>query len=153
MNRLFVILMILMASAAYAQETDAVFSRCPDAPDYPYYYPKLGYEGDFWAVKKYIYEGMAGQDFMALPHNTGLVSVHFWVNCRGQAGDFKTVCYGFDYKPVLVDERIVRHLLALCRGLRGWIPARLEGDGQAVNSHKFFTFRIDHGQLVDILPQ
>lgn len=153
MNRFLPLLFLLFSAlGTFAQTADTVFSRCPDVPNHPYYYPKLRYEGDFWAIKKHFYEGFPTEEFAVLSNNTGIATVHFWVNCRGMSGDFRTECYGHDYKPIVLHERIVRYLVERTARLRGWIPARFE-NGQVANSHKFFTFRIDHGKLVDILPQ
>lgn len=148
---LFVLLIVLSAAPAFSQ-ADTVFTRCPDIPDYPYYHPKLRYEGDFWAIKKHCYEGFSDETFASLPDNTGIVTIHFWVNCRGQSGDFQTECCRFDYKPAVVHERIVKRLTELVAQLHGWIPARFE-NGQEVNSHKFLSFHIRNGKLTDILPQ
>lgn len=153
MNCLLTVLFVALLLGAKAQHADTAFALCADAPNYPYYHPKLRYEGNFWAIKKHFYEGFQADEFVALPNNTGLVTVHFWVNCRGISGDFQTACYSFDYKPILVDKRITDRLVVLTAGLHGWIPAEFEKSGQVVNSHKFFTFRLEHGKLVDILPQ
>lgn len=146
------VLLVVLSAVPVFSQADTIFRRCPDVPDYPYYHPKLRYEGDFWAIKKHCYEGFADEAFASLPDNTGIVTVHFWVNCHGQSGDFQVECCDFDYKPVLVNGRIVTRLLELVAGLNGWIPARFE-NGQVVNSHKFLSFRISKGKLTDILPQ
>jgi len=134
-----------------AAQTPVPFSKCADAEDWPYYNPRLKYEGGFWEIKNHFNTKFPNPAFEKLPKNTGIVSVHFWVNCKGEAGDYTVQCCDFDYKPAEVHPEIVKRLVQLTSELKNWIPGAIEG--KTVNNHKFFTFRIDHGKLVDILPK
>lgn len=136
----------------YAQTASApAFSLCADAENWPYYHPALKYRGGFWEIKNHFNTKFPNAAFEKMPKNTGIVSVHFWVNCKGEPGDYTVQCCDFNYKPAEVHPEIVKRLVQLTTELKDWIPGAMEG--KVVNSHKFFTFRIDHGKLIDILPK
>tara|TARA_B100000809_G_scaffold222378_1_gene231305 strand:+ start:5064 stop:5504 length:441 start_codon:yes stop_codon:yes gene_type:complete len=116
---------------------------------YPYYHPQLNYEGSFYAIKEHFYTNYKAVDSGS---NNGIVKIRFHVNCNGETGNFKTETYGFDYNSNEMDSQITQQLLALTQELENWIPAKDE-NGEALNSHKFFAFKIRDGQLTDILPK
>ena len=51
-----------------------------------------------------------------------------------------------------MSKKITKQLLNISKTLDDWIPAYDE-DGNSVNSHKFFAFKIVNGKLIDILPK
>lgn len=116
---------------------------------YPYYHPQLNYEGNFYAIKNAFYSNYSVIDS---PNNTGIVKIRFHVNCNGNTGNFKVETYSLDFTKATLDSRISNQLLLVTQELEGWIPA-INEDGEKVNSHKFFSFRIMKGKLVDILPK
>ncbi len=116
---------------------------------YPYYYPKLNYDGGFYAIKDHFYTNYKEVNSEG---NNGIVRIRFHVNCNGETGEYKIETYGLDYNSNEMDSQIVKQLLELTQMLKDWIPAKDE-TGNAVNSHKFFAFKIKNGQLTDILPK
>lgn len=116
---------------------------------YPYYHPELKYDGSFYAVKEHfrsnyipVKEGV----------NSGIVRVRFHVNCKGETGNFNLETYNPDYEKIALNREISDQLLKLTQGLQGWIPATNE-EGETVDSHKFFSFRIENGAITEILPK
>ena len=109
-------------------------------------------QGRFWEIKRHFYAGYTAAPFAYVPDNSGIVRIRFWVNCKGQVGNYSVECYDLGYALGRVNANIVSHLMGLLVQLKDWIPATGE-NGVAVNSHKFFAFRIDGGKLVDILPK
>mgnify|MGYP000854727886 FL=1 len=116
---------------------------------HPYYYPELKYKGDFYAVKQHYYDNYKQVKSI---QNSGIVRIQFHVNCRGETGNYKVETYSFDYLKTELDLRISKQLVQLTKSLTNWIPAENE-DGETVNSHKFFAFKIKKGQLIDVLPK
>lgn len=116
---------------------------------YPYYYPALNYKGNFYAIKERFY-----QEYLPVQStlNSGIVKIGFHVNCQGQTGNFKTETYDFNYSETEIHSKITEQLLKITKSLDQWIPAEKD-NGQQVNSHKFFAFKIQDGRLIDILPK
>ena len=56
------------------------------------------------------------------------------------------------YESNVMSKKITKQLLNISKTLDDWIPAYDE-DGNSVNSHKFFAFKIVNGKLIDILPK
>ena len=116
---------------------------------HPYYHPNLEYSGGFHEIKKHFYDNYKD---IGVPNDTGIVKIRFNVNCKGESGDFYTETYNLDYKGITIDEKVTKQLLDLTKTLNDWIPAYNE-DGNSINSHKFFAFKILDGKLIDILPK
>jgi len=115
----------------------------------PYYYPALEYKEGFYKIKKYLYDNYHKVESF---NNSGIVKIRFHVNCKGQPGNYTLETYSLDYKNMIVDSVITNQLLKLTKDLKEWIPA-LDEDGNFVNSHKFFAFKLVDGELKDILPK
>jgi len=115
----------------------------------PYYRTGLSYEGDFYAIKEYF---KTNYKAIKSGENSGIVKIQFHVNCKGEAGNYKLEAYSFDYQLLEINSEITSQFLELTKGLNEWIPGKDE-DGEAVNSHKFFAFKIVEGVLTEILPK
>lgn len=116
---------------------------------YPYYHPQLNYKGSFYAIKEHFYTNYKSVNSSK---NNGIVKIRFHVNCKGEAGNFKLETYSLDYNSIEMNNQITKQLLDLSQMLEDWIPATDE-NGNTVNSHKFFAFKIINGELTDILPK
>ena len=115
----------------------------------PYYYPSLKYKGDFYEIKKHYYSNYKTIESL---NNNGIVKIRFNINCKGESGNYFLETYNMDYKSILMSENITKQLLNLTKDLNDWIPA-YNVDGNSINSHKFFAFKIVKGVLTDILPK
>jgi len=116
---------------------------------HPYYYPELKYEGDFYAIKKHFkeyYQPVLASD------NSGIIRIRFQVNCKGESGNYNIETYDFNFKITQINKEITTQLLELTKSLDGWIPARND-DGKRVNSHKFLAFKVENGNLIEIMPK
>lgn len=140
------------ATLLYSQEKEAPFVLCGDSICWPYYYPDLTIKGDFWDVKKHYNESYPESEFKSLENNTGIITVTFKVNCKGESGDFSEQHCDFIYQPNVMDEKIIHYFLAKSKRLTGWISGRDDKENP-VNHHKFFSFRIKEGVLIQILPK
>jgi len=146
MKILFSCLIICSLIGCYSESPN--FELCGGGL-HPYYHPQLNYQGSFFAIKNHFYKGYKEVNS---ENNDGIVRIRFHVNCKGQTGNFTWDTYSLDYDSIKLDDRITDQLLALTQQLDKWIPAKDE-DGSALNSHKFFAFKISDGQLIDILPK
>ena len=152
MKTVFIICSLFCSILIFSQEKDTTFTLCGEGKAWPYYHPELTIEGDFWKVKEHFKTDYPLRKFKSLKSNTGIIIVQFKVNCKGEMGDFFIQQCDFNYQPTLLDEQITKYFLAKTKKLTGWIPGKNK-DGKAVNHHKFFSFRIKEGVLIQILPK
>ena len=82
--------------------------------------------------------------------NSGYITLRFIINCEGIIGLFKVHQVGLDYKEKAFPQALVRQLMSLIRTQNEWIPLQF-GDTK-YDSHIHFTFKIENGQLTEILP-
>ncbi|SEL54284.1 hypothetical protein [Parapedobacter koreensis] len=86
----------------------------------------------------------------AIPIKTGYITVRFVVNCRGEVDRFRVLQIDRIYKPTIFDPAFVAAILTFTKALDDWIPGQYQG-----SSYDYFqqlTFKINDGQVVDILP-
>ncbi len=148
----FIITCLLFSSALYSQGKDTTFTLCDSVSVWPYYHPKLTYKGGFWEIKQHFKSSYPTAKFQALKNNSGIITVQFKVNCKGEIGDFTIQQCDLNYEPTRLNKNIIDYFLTQTKQLKNWLPAKDE-DGNAVNSHKFFSFRLKEGQLLEILPK
>ena len=80
----------------------------------------------------------------------GYVIIRFIVNCRGKSGRFRIQEMDSDYRPKEFNSEIISQLLTVTKELDGWIPV-IE-DSTKFDFYQYLTFKLENGQLVDILP-
>ncbi|NQX97149.1 MAG: hypothetical protein HRT73_04600 [Flavobacteriales bacterium] len=136
----------------FAQENTEKFSLCENLKTYPYYHPDITYKGDFWVIKEHFKNNYPIDNFKKMSNNSGIITIQFKINCKGKTGDFKVRQCDLNYKKTILNESISNYFLNKTKALKDWIPAKDE-DGNTVNSHKFFSFKLNKGKLVEILPK
>jgi hypothetical protein len=144
-------LIFLCYNSLRAQQ-DSTFVLCGEGLRNPYYHPTLQHYGEFKAIKQYYYNFYDGEKYKAIEHNNGIVRIQFVINCKGETGQYTVENCDHNFKPTFINNKIVDELLFLTQQLNGWIPAKDE-KGEAINSHKFFAFKIRNGSIIDILPK
>lgn len=149
-NKIILIGLVLFCFQNFAQDS-ASFQLCK-GQNFPYYHPELKYEGGFWEIKQHFLKDYPQSLWNGLDKNTGIVVVQFKVNCIGESGDFKLFSTDFKYQRMKLDSRIEDYFSQKAKELQRWIPAKDE-NGKTVNSHKFFSFRVEKGKLIEILPK
>jgi hypothetical protein len=148
----FLVCFVLFCNFLFSQEKDTSFTLCNDGNIYPYYHPELKYKDGFWEIKQHFQSTYLTTKFQALKSNSGIITVQFKVNCKGQIGDFILQQCDLSYQPTTLDKEITDYFLTATKMLKNWIPAK-DKEGNIVNSHKFFSFRIKEGILLEILPK
>jgi hypothetical protein len=143
---------LVCSTFLFAQDKESNFKMCEQGSTYPYYNSKVTYQGSFWEIKQQYTTDYPLNKFQKLKNNSGILTIQFKINCKGEIGDFSLQQCDLNYQPIVLDEKITTYFLENTQKLKKWIPGQDE-DGNEVNSHKFFSFRIKEGALLEILPK
>ena len=149
---ILIIISLTCSSLLFSQVKTDSFKLCDKVGVWPYYNPDLTYKGGFWEVKQVYQAEYPLATFQKLRNNSGIITIQFLVNCKGETGYFKIQQCDLNYQPTTLNQSIVDYFLSKTKTLKNWEPAKGE-KGNVVNSHKFFSFRLKNGQLLEILPK
>ena len=144
-------MLILFSNRLLSQENKD-FILCDDKNTYPYYHPKLRYEGGFLEIKNHFKSKYNENKYNNIDNNSGIVTIQFVVNCKGEIGKYETQSCDLNYSETEVNEELVLDLLNLTKELKRWIVA-IDENNTRINSHSFLSFRIEKGKLTEILPK
>jgi hypothetical protein len=118
-------------------------------PRHRYYYQGTDLPNGNYGIRKIVDEKYQ------VPENctdSGLVRVRFVVNCAGATGQFEVLELNNDYQETQLHPAISEQLLAISRSLTDWIPGRSTSTNEVIDTYYFITYRISHGEVVDIFP-
>jgi len=149
---IFIAIYLLSSSLLFSQEKEIEFKLCEQVETYPYYTNKVTYKGGFWVIKQHYRTKYPTNTFQKLKNNSGIITIQFKVNCKGQAGNFIIKQCDLNYEPKILANEITTHFLEETKNLKDWIPGKDE-NGNNVNSYKFFSFKIKNGILLEISPK
>ncbi len=148
----FILAIGLYVQTAQSQETDPTFVVCEHVRIWPYYHPDLTNKISFWDIKHHFEKDYPLSSFQKMKHNSGIITVKFWVNCHGEMGGFNVLECDLTYKETQLNVGISNYFLKKTKLLTQWeVP--VNSHGTQVNSHKFYSFRIVNGKLIQILPK
>ena len=134
----------------FVAETDSTgFQPChPDlAIQYYNFGESTGFKGEKSAIERYFRERYKAEENQ---QENGYFTVRFLVNCEGKSSWFRMEGMDQDYQPKQFNSAISNQLLQLTKGLEGWRVA--EHEGQTYDYYQYLTFKIENGQLSEILP-
>lgn len=114
-----------------------------------YYYSKkpASFEYGKDSLRNYF---LANYDNKGIVNQSGYITYRFIINCEGKAGRFHLYCVGTDYKAKEFHPELTDQLYHLLSSLDTWQSMTI-GD-VIFDSHIYYTFKIENGELVEILP-
>lgn len=89
-------------------------------------------------------------DHKGIINESGYITIRFMINCNGVTGRFEILEVGLDYREKSFNKVLSNHLMELTASLKDWHP--LELGEPAYDSFIHITYKIDNGDLVEILP-
>ena len=89
-------------------------------------------------------------DHKGIVNESGYITFRFIINCEGEAGRFIRYGVGSDYEKKQFHPELTSQLYALLAELKDWRALQI-GD-VILDSHIYITFKIESGELVEILP-
>lgn len=85
-----------------------------------------------------------------ITNESGYITVRFIINCKGEPGMFEIRQVGMDFKKKKFNKQIVDQLFEILLQLESWKPVEFYGD--KYDSFYHLTFKIENGELKEILP-
>lgn len=85
-----------------------------------------------------------------LHDESGYLTYRFVVNCNGEAGWFVTEEAGLDYERRQFSEACRKHLFEILEAENSW--KNLTYNGEAIDAYTYITFKIENGEIIEILP-
>jgi len=82
--------------------------------------------------------------------DSGMIRIRFMVNCKGEAGRFRMMSSGYDYKEKQFDKVITDQLMTITKSLKGW--KILSDKFGPKDYYQYLIFKITDGQIKEILP-
>lgn len=128
------------------------FKLCDSIKTMPYYYPDMSNALNFYEIKTHFRTDYPEARFKKLAANSGIITIQFKINCKGEVGDYRLQQCDLNYKAVEMDAAITDYFMSKTKELKEWNLGKDE-TGLIVNSHKFYSFRIVNGILTEILPK
>lgn len=125
------------------------FELCFDKHIYQYFNDSIGfaYEGEKLAI-----ENEFSKEYKSkyITNETGLIRINFVVNCKGQTDRFRLIGMDENYNEKEFDKSITAQLLKITKSLKGWKGKQLKE--RKIDYYQYLIFKIEHGQLKEILP-
>lgn len=134
---------------AHDESIDKGFMPCHEDISFQYYNfgEGLRYKGEKPAIRDIFakqYEPIPGE------HDDGYVIIRFMVNCEGLTGRYRVETLNKEYIKTDIEDRIVSQLIEITKNLDGWEIGTYEDS--VYDYYQYLTFKIENGNLIDIMP-
>lgn len=125
------------------------FELCYEKHIFQYFNNSSGleYEGEKIAIEKLFKEEYKSEITI---NETGLIRINFIVNCRGKTDRFRLISMDENYNEKVFLKSITDQLLIITKNLNGWKVKKYRGE--EIDYYQYLIFRIENGQLKEILP-
>lgn len=80
----------------------------------------------------------------------GFITIRFVVNCKGQSGNFEIYQIDNNYQIAKFEDRYIEQLLNFVKTLENWKIGTYES--RKFDYYAYFTFKIEHGKVTEIVP-
>ena len=105
------------------------------------------YEGEKLAIEKEFAEKYKSENIKT---ENGLIRIRFVVNCKGKTDRFRLISMDENYQEKVFVQSITDQLMDITKNLKGW-KAQKDAE-KGINYYKYLIFKIENGQLKEILP-
>lgn len=109
--------------------------------------PDAAYNGGKQALLTDIL-GQLNQE--SLGDESGYLTFRFIINCEGRAGWFTIEQADLDFMQKQFSPVLVEHLFTILQSLDQWHPTVIRAEER--DAYCYLTFKLNHGQLIDLLP-
>jgi hypothetical protein len=117
---------------------------------YPYYHPEPKNSKDFYTLKKELQKNIIAQT-----NFNGIITIIFFINFQGETGFYTTQICDLNYIPVSItkeNELLCSQILEAVKQTGPWKPA-IDDKKVTLNTRKFYSFKFNKGNLIEIFPK
>lgn len=82
--------------------------------------------------------------------DSGYLNFRFIVNCKGEAGAYVIHENDLDFNQKQFDSDLVQQLFEITTNFKQWHPNYMRGANR--DSYMYISYRIEHGEITEILP-
>jgi hypothetical protein len=104
----------------------------------------------FEVNKKYFRETILAEYQNKGYTDSGYLNFRFLVNCEGKPGWFEIIQMNLDLEVTELNSEMVNQLLKLTSKPKHW--ANLNYEGKPIDYYMYISYRIENGNIVEILP-
>lgn len=128
---------------------DESFKLCFEKHIFQYFNDSHGleYEGEKVALEREFAKEYKSK---FIKNETGSIRINFVVNCNGKTDRFRLIAMDENYIEKQFESSITEQLLRITKSLKGWKGKQIQG--HAINYYQYLIFKIENGQLKEILP-
>lgn len=140
----------MVGDIAFNKETDKQnFELCFENHIFQYFNNSGGleYEGEKLAIEKEFAEKYKSE---IIENETGLIRIRFVVNCKGESDRFRLISMDENYNEKTFLKSITDQLLNISKNLKGWKTKKYKE--KEIDYYQYLIFKIENGQLKEILP-
>ncbi len=123
------------------------FYICDESRIAQYYNPeKATYSQGKNGLRQFILENYVNKGY----DDSGYLTIRFVINCKGESGRYVIHENDLDLKPKRFNPNLVEQIFQLTTKLEKWNANFI--NEEYWDSYMFLTYRIENGQLKEILP-
>lgn len=108
--------------------------------------PEDAFEGSKKQFRNYIITHYENKSY----NDSGYLNFRFLVNCEGNAGWFEIIEMNLQLEETKLNQNMVQQLFKLTSNPENW--AVFTYDGQPRNYYMYISYRIENGEILEILP-
>lgn len=125
------------------------FSLCYKKHIFQYFNDSNGlqYSGEKIIIDKIFFTQYQNQNIL---NETGLVRIHFVVNCKGETDRFRMIEMDENYNSKNFNTKVTSQLMTIAKGLNGWKPKKIQKND--IDYYQYLIFKIENGNLIEIMP-
>jgi hypothetical protein len=123
------------------------FEVCNEDFIVQYYNPQSAtYSQGKNGLRKFIMSHYKNENYT----DSGYLNIRFVINCKGQAGRYVIHENNLDLEPTSFNKGLVDQLFNLTTELKDWNPNFTHDAFR--DSYMYISYRIEHGNITEILP-
>jgi len=118
---------------------------------FQYYNPKPArYSSGKNGLRKFIMSKYVNKNYP----DSGYLNIRFVINCHGKPGRYVIHENDLDLSPTSFTKELTEQLVTLTTQLQEWEPNLFTTDSTSsyVDSYMYISYRIEHGNITEILP-
>lgn len=104
------------------------------------------FKGGKYQFRKTISEKYKNNEYT----DSGFLNLRFHLNCNGEVGNVEINELNTNYEKTNLNNELVKQLVNLTIARENWTPKQI--DGQTYDSYMYLIFKIENGEVLEILP-